>query len=345
VAQERLLVTGGSGFIAGHCILQLHEQGYVVRTTVRSPKHQSAVRAVLTDAGMANGDALTFVEADLTRDAGWADALSGCDFVLHVASPVHTENVKDEDDVIVPARDGALRVLRAPRDAGVKRVVLTSAFHTVGFGHPHTDRVFTEGDWSVIDGPGVDAYGKSKILAERAAWDFMATEGGSTELVTMLPVAVMGPVMGKQISGANHIIQRCLDGQMPGYPNMYIPIVDVRDVAGAHVAAMTAPSAADQRFLISSGEPAIAMKQIGAILKSYFGAAAQRVPTRTIPNVVVRLAALFNAEFRPVAADLNYVKKVSTDRARRVLGLRLRTSEQAIIASAESMIAKSLVGN
>jgi hypothetical protein len=115
----------------------------------------------------------------------------------------------------------------------------------------------------------------------------------------MLPVAVMGPVMGKQISGANHIIQRCLDGQMPGYPNMYIPIVDVRDVAGAHVAAMTAPSAADQRFLISSGEPAIAMKQIGAILKSYFGAAAQRVPTRTIPNVVVRLAALFNAEFRP----------------------------------------------
>jgi nucleoside-diphosphate-sugar epimerase len=177
VAQERVLVTGGSGFIAGHCILQLHDQGYVVRTTVRSPKHQSAVRAVLTDAGMANGDALTFVEADLTRDAGWADALSGCDFVLHVASPVHTENVKDEDDVIVPARDGALRVLRAPRDAGVKRVVLTSAFHAVGFGHPHTDRVFTEGDWSVIDGPGVDAYGKSKILAERAAWDFMDPSG------------------------------------------------------------------------------------------------------------------------------------------------------------------------
>ena len=313
MTRERVLVTGGSGFIAGHCILQLLEQDYVVRTTVRSSKRESAVRAVLTDAGMANGDALTFAEGDLTRDAGWADACSGCDFVLHVASPVHTDNVKDEN--------------------------------AVGFGHPHTDHVFTEDDWSVIDGPGVDAYGKSKILAERAAWDFMAAEGGSMELVTMLPVAVMGPVMGKEISGANHIIQRCLDGQMPGYPNMYIPIVDVRDVAGAHVAAMTAPSAAGQRFLISSGEPAIAMKQIGAILKSYFGEAAKRVPTRTIPNVVVRLAALFNADFRPVAADLNYVKKVSNDRARRVLGLRPRSSEQAIIASAESMIAKSLVGN
>ena len=173
--------------------------------------------------------------------------------------------------MIIPARDGALRVLHAARDAGVKRVVLTSAFHAVGFGHPHTDHVFTEDDWSVIDGPGVDAYGKSKILAERAAWDFMAAEGGSMELVTMLPVAVMGPVMGKEISGANHIIKRCLDGQMPGYPNMYIPIVDVRDVAGAHVAAMTAPGAAGQRFLISSGEPAIAMKQIGAILTTLRG--------------------------------------------------------------------------
>ena len=146
--------------------------------------------------------------------------------------------------MIVPARDGALRVLRAARDAGVKRVVLTSAFHAVGFGHPHTDHVFTEADWSVIDGPGVDAYGKSKILAERAAWDFMAAEGGSTELVTMLPVAVMGPVMARRSPAQTTLIQRCLDGQMPGYPNMYIPIVDVRDVAGAHVAAMTAPSAA-----------------------------------------------------------------------------------------------------
>ena len=341
---QRVLVTGGSGFIAGHCILQLLEQGYLVRTTVRSLQRESAVRAVLADAGMVNSDALSFVAADLTSDAGWAEAVSGCDFVLHVASPVHTGKVKNDDDVIVPARDGTLRVLRAARDAGVRRVVLTSAFHAVGFGHPHTDHTFTEDDWSVLDGPGVDAYGKSKILAERAAWDFMSAEGGSLELTTLLPVAVMGPVMGKEISGANHIVQRSLNGQMPGYPNMWIPIVDVRDVASAHLAAMTTPGAAGQRFLISSGPP-IAMKQIGAILKAHLGDAASRVPTRTIPNAVVRIAAVFSAEFRPVAADLDYVKKISNDKARNVLDWQPRTSQEAVLATADSMIEKSLVTN
>ncbi|PRY32413.1 SDR family oxidoreductase [Umezawaea tangerina] len=340
--QQRVLVTGGSGFIAGHCVLQLLDQGYLVRTTVRSLTREDAVRAVLTDAGMVHGDALSFVAADLTSDDGWADAVSGCDFVLHVASPVHIGHVQDEDDVIVPARDGALRVLRAARDAGVKRVVLTSAFHAVGFGHPHTDHTFTEDDWSVLDGPGVDAYGRSKILAERAAWDFVAAEGGSLELVTMLPVAVMGPVMGKEISGANHLIQRSLDGAMPGYPNVWIPIVDVRDVASAHILAMTASGAAGQRFLVSSG-PVVALKEIGAILKEHFGDAAKRVPSRSIPNVVVRLASLFGKEFRSIVPDLDHVKKVSNEKARRVLRWEPRESEDAIVASAESLIRKSLV--
>lgn len=343
MAQQQVLVTGGSGFIAGHIILQLLEQGYLVRTTVRSLRRAPEVRAVLVDAGMVGGDALTFVEADLTSDAVWDAAVSGCDFVLHVASPVQPGKVKDENAVIVPAREGTLRVLRAARDAGVQRVVLTSAFHAVGFGHPHTDHVFTEDDWSVLDGPGVDAYGKSKILAERAAWDFVNREGMTLELVTILPVAVLGPVLGRDVSGANHIVQRSLNGQLPGYPNLYIPIVDVRDVANAHVAAMTAPGAAGERFLVSSGEPAVAMLQIGAILRAHLGPAASKVPTRTIPNLVVRVAALFSAEFRPVAADLGFVKQVSNEKARRVLGLQPRTSEEAVIASAESLIAKSLV--
>jgi nucleoside-diphosphate-sugar epimerase len=342
--RQRVLVTGGSGFIAGHCILQLLEQGYLVRATVRSLKRDSAVRAVLAEAGMVNGDALSFAAADLVSDAGWAEAVSGCDFVLHVASPVHSGKVKNEDDVIVPAREGTLRVLRAARDAGVKRVVLTSAFHAVGYGHPHTDHTFTEDDWTILDGTGVDAYGKSKTLAEHAAWDFMAAEGGSMELATILPVAVMGPVMGREISGANHIVQRSLDGQMPGYPNLWIPIVDVRDVASAHVLAMTARGAAGQRFLASSG-PSIAMKQVGAILKAHLGDAARRVPSRSIPNAVVRIASVFSPEFRPVVPDLGYVKKVSNEKARHVLRWRPRDSEAAIVASAESMIKKSLVKN
>ena len=339
----RVLVTGGSGFIAGHVIFQLLEQGHAVRTTVRSLRREVEVRAALTGAGMTGGEALSFVEADLTRDTGWDAAVAGCDVILHVASPVHTEGVKDEDEVIRPAREGTLRVLRAARDAGVRRVVLTSAFHAVGFGHPHTDRVFTEDDWSVLDGPGLDAYGRSKILAERAAWDFVRDHGAAVELVALLPVAVMGPVLGTGVSGADHIVQRALSGQLPGYPDVHIPIVDVRDVAAAHLAAMTAPGAAGERFLVASDGPAVAMKQIGATLRAHLGPAAAKVPTRTIPNAVVRLAALFRAEFRPVAADLGFVKQVSNAKARRVLALRPRTSEQAITATAESMIAESLV--
>ncbi len=343
MSQQRVLVTGGSGFIAGHIILQLLEQGYAVRTTLRSLTREPTVRTRLAEAGLPGGDDLGFVEADLTRDTGWNAAVAGCDFVIHVASPVPADHVRDEDAVIGPAREGTLRVLRAARDAGVGRVVLTSAFHAVGFGHPHTDHVFTEDDWSVLDGPGVDAYGRSKILAERAAWEFVRGEGGTMELVTILPVAVMGPVLGDEVSGANHIVQRSLGGRLPGYPNMYVPIVDVRDVASAHVAALTAPGAAGERILVGTGEPAVAMKQIGATLKAHLGAAAAKVPTRTIPDVVVRVAALFAAEYRPVAADLGFVKQVSNAKARRVLGLQPRTAEQAIIAAAESMIAKSLV--
>jgi nucleoside-diphosphate-sugar epimerase len=340
--KPRVLVTGGSGFIAGHCILQLLDEGYEVRTTVRSLGREPAVREVLEGAGMTRGDALSFVAADLTADAGWAEAVEGCEFVLHVASPVHLENVADENDVIAPARNGTLRVLRAARDAGVSRLVLTSAFHAVGFGHGRIDHTFTEEDWSVLDGPGVDAYGKSKTLAERAAWDFIATEGGTLELVTILPVAVMGPVMGSEISGSNHVIQRSLAGQMPGYPHLWMPIVDVRDVARAHVIAMSAPAAAGQRFLVASG-PSIAMKDIGALLKSRFGEAAAKVPTRTIPNVVVRLGSFVNREFRPIVADLDYVKRVSHEKATRLLGWQPRDPHEAIVAAAESMLAKGLV--
>ncbi|MCS5733428.1 SDR family oxidoreductase [Herbiconiux daphne] len=339
--QQRVLVTGGSGFIAGHCILHLVAQGYLVRTTVRSLDREPAVRAVLAQAGLTTPDALSFAAADLTSDAGWAEALDGVDFVLHVASPVQPGVVANEDDLIVPARDGAVRVLRAARDAGVRRVVLTSAFHAVGWGHPHDDHVFTEADWTALDGPGVDAYGKSKTLAERAAWQFMAAEGGSLQLATVLPVAVMGPVLGGEVSGANHIVQSMLSGGMPAFPDLWIPIVDVRDVADAHILAMTTPGAAGERFLLASG-PALAMKQIGAIVRQHAGAAAAQVPTRSIPNVVVRVGALFSARFRGLVPDLGYAKRVSNEKARRVLGWHPRPAADAIAAATTSLVARGI---
>jgi nucleoside-diphosphate-sugar epimerase len=342
MSQSRVLVTGGSGFIAGHCILQLLEQGHLVRATIRSLAKEAAVRAVLVDAGIVHADKLSFVAADLMGDEGWAQAVAGVDFVLHVASPVRPGHVANEDDLIVPAREGALRVLRAARDAGVKRVVLTSAFHAVSWGHPHGDHTFTEDDWTILNGPGVDAYGRSKTLAERAAWDFMAAEGGAMELATVLPVAVMGPVMGSEISGSNHLIQLMLEGAMPALPNLYIPIVDVRDVASAHILAMTKPEAAGERFLLSNGR-ALPMKEIGAIIRAELGDAARRIPTRSIPDLALRIVALFNAELRLSVPDLGYAKKTSNEKAQALLDWTPRDPREAIVAAARSMARKGLL--
>lgn len=339
---QLVLVTGGSGFIAGHCILQLLERGHRVRATLRSLTKEASVRAVLTEAGMVGGDRLSFVEADLTSDAGWPAAVTGVDFVLHVASPVQPGHVENEDDLIVPAREGALRVLRAARDAGVKRLVLTSAFHAVSWGHPHDEHVFTEKDWTVLDGPGTDAYGRSKTLAERAAWEFIQTEGGELELTTILPVAVMGPVMGTEVSGANHLVQNMLKGAMPGFPDIHIPIVDVRDVATAHILAMMAADAAGERFLLASG-PVIPLREIGAILKRALGEGAAKVPTRAIPSFVVRLAGLRNPQMRATASDLGYRKRLSSEKARTVLGWTARPADEAVTSAGASMVAKGLV--
>ncbi|MFT4166877.1 MAG: aldehyde reductase [Microlunatus sp.] len=341
MTQQRILVTGGSGFIAGDLILQLLKRGYLVRTTVRSLHREEAVRQVLSDAGMVRGASLSFAAADLTDDAGWTEAMAGIDVVAHVASPVLPGHVDNEDDVIVPAREGTLRVLRAARDAGVRRVVLTSAFHAVGWGHPHDEHVFTEEDWTVLDGPGVDAYAKAKTLAERAAWDFVADQDDAPELVTMLPVAVMGPMMGASISGANQIVQSMLTGTMPGLPDIHIPIVDVRDVAGAHVAAIETPAAAGERFLLSDGS-ALSLREIGSVLRAHLGAVATKVPTRRIPDFVVRLGALFSDELRSVAPDLGYARRTSNEKARGVLDWHPRSPEEAIVAAGQSMVAKGL---
>jgi nucleoside-diphosphate-sugar epimerase len=333
---QRVLVTGGSGFIAGHCILQLLEQGHLVRATIRSLANETTVRGALQKAGMIHSDRLNFVAADLLRNDGWEEAVAGVESVLHVASPVQPGRVANEEALILPAREGTLRVLRAARNAGVSRVVLTSAFHAVSWGHPHGDHVFTEADWTVIDGPGVDAYGRSKTLAERAAWDFVAAEGGGLELTTMLPVAVMGPVIGEGVSGANHIVQRMLGGAMPVVPNLFIPVVDVRDVASAHVMAMTNPAAAGERFLLSNGR-SLSLKEIGAVIRDALGNAAKRVPTRALPDVVVRIAARFNAEMRPFVSDLGYAKNTSNEKARQVLGWAPREPRDAIVAAAMSL--------
>lgn len=337
-----VVVTGGSGFIAGHIISCLLAEGHHVRATLRSLSKGDRVKEIFASQGVQHLENLEFAEAELLKDDGWAEVMRGIDYVVHVASPVHIGKVKDEAEIIAPARSGALRVLQAAVDAGVKRVVLTSAFHAVGFGHGKIDHEYTEADWSPVMGKAMDAYGRSKVYAERAAWDFIKRSGAKTELTTILPVAVMGPMMGNDISGANHVIEQSLTGKMPGYPNMFMPIVDVRDVAAAHVAAMTAPDAAGERIIVANGEPAMPMHEIGEILRESLGDAASKVPTRKLPDLVVKLGALVNPAFKTAADELGYQKRISDRKMRSLLGVEPRSSRTAIIAAGQSMVERGI---
>lgn len=332
-----VVVTGGSGFIASHCIVQLLRAGHRVRASVRGLERENAVRALLRRAGVDAGERLSFVVADLEHDDGWAGAMAGCDYALHVASPFPSGLPRHEDDLIVPARDGALRVLRFARDAGVKRVVMTSSFAAIGYGHPRRTEPFDETVWSDLSGE-VAAYPKSKTLAERAAWDFIQREGGALELSVINPVAVFGPVLGPDYSTSIGLIRRMLDGGLPGCPQLHFGAVDVRDVADLHLRAMTDPAANGERFLAVAGD-FMSVLQMAQTLRSHLGAAAAKVPTRQVPNWMVRLAALRDPAVRQVIPDLGKRKNASSDKARRVLGWTPRPREQALIATAQSLIA------
>jgi dihydroflavonol-4-reductase len=339
---SKVLVTGGSGFIGSHCLLQLLAAGHEVRTTVRDLKRESDVRAMIKQGGGAANGRLSFVSADLEKDAGWAEAVAGCEFVLHVASPFPASVPKNADDLVVPAREGSLRVLRAARAAGVKRVVLTSSFAAIGYGQEPRQTPFDETNWTNPDASDVQPYVKSKTLAERAAWDFMASEGGNLELSVVNPVAVFGPVLGPDYSTSILLIQRLMDGGMPGCPRLSFGIVDVRDVADMHLRAMTNPAAKGERFLAVAGD-FMSIVDIAKVLKNRLGAAAKRVPTRQLPNWMIRLAALADRAVQQILPELGKTKSATNAKARRVLGWSPHTNEEAILASAESLMQLGLL--
>lgn len=336
-----VLVTGGSGFIGAHTILQLLAAGHRVRTTVRNLNRRDDVLAMLRQGGAASTD-LSFAAADLTADAGWAEAAKGCDYVLHVASPLPSTVPKDENELIVPARDGTLRVLRAARDAGVKRVVQTSSFAAIGYGHAGRSRPFDETDWTDLDGAGIQPYVKSKALAERAAWDFMAREGGALELATVNPVAVLGPVLGPDFSSSIEVVKAMMEGKAPAAPKIHFGLVDVRDVADLHLRAMTDPAANGERFLAIAGAAA-SLLDIATVLRTRMGEGGRRAPRREMPNWLSRGLALVIPQMREIVPFLGRYAEASGDKARQLLGWSPRSNEEAIVATAESLLRLGLV--
>jgi nucleoside-diphosphate-sugar epimerase len=337
-----VLVTGGSGFIGSYCIAQLLAAGHQVRTTVRNLGREADVRAMLRQTGAEPAERLSFFAAELESDAGWCEAVAGSDYVLHVASPLPLSAPKHEDELIGPARDGTLRVLRAAREAAVKRVVLTSSSAAITYGRGPRPARFDETYWTDVGRGDVHPYVKSKTLAERAAWDFIAREGGSLELSVVNPVVVLGPVFGPDYSPSIQLVKRLLEGAVPGCPRLYLGIVDVRDVADLHVRAMTHPAANGERFLAVAGD-FMSIREIAAVLKAHLGAAARRVPTRQVPDWLVRAVALFHRPARDILPELGKVKNGSSAKARRLLGWSPRSGEDAIAATGESLLRLGLL--
>jgi dihydroflavonol-4-reductase len=332
---ETVLVTGASGFVGSHVVLQLLRAGYDVRGTVRSMEREPRVRAMLKDAGGESNHRLALFAADLEDDKGWREAVAGCDYVIHVASPIPVAAPKTEDELIRPARDGALRVLRAARHASVKRVVMTSSCGAIYYGHPTRTAPFDETSWTNVAGD-MSAYVRSKALAERAAWDFMAAEGGALELSTVNPTGIFGPVLGPDVSSSIELVARLLKG-MPGCPRLYFGVVDVRDVADLHLRAMTSPAARGERFIASSGD-IMSMLAIARVLRERLGDAARKVPTRELPNWLVRFAARFDRTLRPLVPLLDSTRRATSAKAQRLLGWMPRPPEEALVATAESLI-------
>jgi dihydroflavonol-4-reductase len=330
-----ILVTGGSGYIGSYCALAALAAGHTVRTTVRDLRKESAVRELLAAGGAGTEPDLHVFRADLSSDEGWKEAVDGCDFVLHVASPTLTQAPKNEDEMIVPARDGVLRVLREAKAAGVRRVVLTSSFGAVGYGHPDRTTPFTEETWSDVDA-GIPPYQKSKTLAERAAWDFAEREG--LELATVNPTGVLGPALGSDYSPSLGVVARMLDGSMPAIPKFASSFVDVRDVADLHLRAMTDPAAVGERFLAASGE-ALWMRDVAALLRERLGDRASRVPTRELPIWLAKALARVNPSVRLLLPQLGRTFAGSGAKAERVLGWRPRPISQSIVDTAESLLA------
>ncbi|NLU72479.1 aldehyde reductase [Streptomyces sp. HNM0575] len=330
-----VLVTGGTGFVGSHSVARLLREGYQTRVTVREPGQEAEVRAALRRAEVDPSSRLEFVVADLSADDGWADAMDGVGHVLHHASPFPSTPPETEEELVLPARDGTLRVLSEARKAGIPQVVMTSSYAAVGYTVKPGNH-YSEADWTDPDTEGLPAYHKSKVLAERAAWDYVHTHGG-IELAVVNPTGIFGPQLGDRPSASLGLVKNMLTGQMPVVPIMYFGVADVRDVVDLHLRAMLHPKAAGERF-IAVGGPAISLFGMAQILREHFPAAADVLPSTELTIEQVREAAKTEPALRDAAAMRGRIPVISNEKARSLLGWKPRDVTETIVATADGQI-------
>lgn len=330
-------VSGGSGYIAGFLIRQLIDNGWTVHTSVRSLAREGEVRGWLN----VDNDKLKFFQADLGSDEGWAAAMNGCTHVAHVASPFPLDVPKDADELVVPAREGALRAVRFAKAAGVKRFVLTSSMAAIAYGHGKGVRMYNERDWTNLDDPGVMPYPRSKTVAERAARDWAREHGEGMEFASVNPAGVFGPLISDDLSTSIELIKQLLEGKVPMCPDIGFGIVDVRDVADLHYRALTAPGLKDERFVCSG--PFLKMIDAAQILRANLGDKARNVPTKKMPDWLLKIFAIFRPELKQLVNELGNVRGGDSSHAEERLGWTMRSPEEAIMATANSLIERGIV--
>jgi dihydroflavonol-4-reductase len=335
VSERRVLVTGGTGFLGGWCVATLLQRGYRVRTTVRDLAREGDVRAAVANAGAEAQDDLSIVAADLSDDAGWPEAVDGCTYVLHVASPFPPTQPRDADELIVPAREGALRVIRAALDAGAERIVLTSSVAAVRNGGPPANgSTYTEDDWTDGDDASLTPYTRSKTIAERAAWDLVAERGATERLAVVNPGAIIGPVLSDDRSFSLQLIERLMKGAMPALPKLGFSLVDVRDVVELELLAMTEAGAGGKRLI--AADDFLWMAEIAEVLRDRLGDEARKVPTRVAPDLLIKAVGIFDSSVRSFTGDLGKRTEFSTQRARD-LGWAPRPVADSIADTARSL--------
>ncbi len=332
----KVLVTGGTGFLGAHTILQLMQKGYFVKTTIRSLKRKVEVLDKLKNGGLESFENLEFIEADLTKNDHWDDAVKDCKYVLHIASPFPSAEPKDEMELIIPAKEGTLRVLKAAQNAFVKRVVMTSSFAAIGYGINPRNHVFTEEDWTDPNAK-IGAYIKSKTIAERAAWEFVNSSDNKMELVVINPVGIFGPILGKDFSSSVQLIEQLMSGKMSATPKVNFGIVDVRDVADVHIKAMTIEGAKGHRFLVTSDD-VTSLPEIAGILRQQQNHFANKVTKRVLPNWIVKILAFFKPELKAVSDQVGIIKMLSNKKTKHTLGWQPRNKETIIADTAKSLI-------